>query len=451
MTQNDLTKGPILLRIARLSLPIMATGFIQMSYQLLDMFWLGQGSTEWVAAAGMSGYVLWIANSLALIARIGTEIGVGQYTGAKNEKMLGRWIASGLVMALLGSLLYVLLLLPGSTQVIAFFAIEDPEVNRLGLQYLRIVALGIPFSFLNSVFTGIFTGAGNSRTPFILNSIGLVTNIVLDPILIFLAGWGVAGAAVATVVAQGVITLLFLYRAWRDKFGVHNAFFRIRVSAVRKIAGWGLPAALQSIFFAMVSALLSRLVAEYGAGPFAAYGVGVQIESVGWLSMMGLSSGLTAFTAQNYGAGQYERVRGGLRIGTLVGCGVGLFASILLIGFANPLMRLFVADNAEALRAGALYMIIAGLCQIPMSLDYTATGVFQGMGNTIIPSAGGILGNALRVPLAFGLRRLFGLAGIFSAIALTASLKGFVLFPLLFREFRKKGVTHKNQYKTSHE
>ena len=321
MTQNDLTKGPILSRIARLSLPIMATGFIQMSYQLLDMFWLGQGSTEWVAAAGMSGYVLWIANSLALIARIGTEIGVGQYTGAKNEKMLGRWIASGLGMALLGSLVYVLLLLPGSTQVIAFFAIEDPEVNRLGLQYLRIVALGIPFSFLNSVFTGIFTGAGNSRTPFILNSIGLVTNIVLDPILIFLAGWGVAGAAVATVVAQGVITLLFLYRAWRDKFGVHNAFFRIRVSAVRKIAGWGLPAALQSIFFAMVSALLSRLVAEYGAGPFAAYGVGVQIESVGWLSMMGLSSGLPAFTSQNYAAGQYEKVPGGLRIGPLRGRG----------------------------------------------------------------------------------------------------------------------------------
>lgn len=451
MTKYDLTEGHILSRITKLSLPIMATGFIQMSYHLLDMFWLGQGATEWVAAAGMAGYVLWIANALALIPRIGTEIGVGHATGARSETMVGRWIATGLWMSVVLSVVYTAVVLFGSRGMIAFFAIEDPTVNRLGLTYLRIVALGIPVSFFNSLFTGMFTGAGNSRTPFILNSAGLLANIVLDPILIFGVGWGVAGAAIATVAAQSLITVLFLFVFLRDRFGTPKEFFRVHAPSAKKISLRGIPASLQSIFFALVSALLSRLVAEYGAGPFAAYGVGVQVESIGWLTMMGLSSGLAAFTAQNFGAGRFDRVRSGLRVGTVLGAAVGLFAMLLLVGFANPLMRLFVADNAEAVQAGALYLAIAGLSQIPMSLDFTATGVFQGTGNTIVPSLGGILGNALRVPLAFGLSAYFGLTGIFIAIASTAALKGFILYPLLLREFRKKGIRTDAMHEASYE
>lgn len=440
MGKYDLTTGPILGRITRLSLPIMATGFIQMSYHLLDMFWLGRGATEWVAAAGMAGYVLWIANALALIPRIGTEIGVGQATGARDCKTLGRWIAAGLFLVGLISSVYTLLVLFVSPQIIRFFAIDSQQVNHLGLVYLRIVAFGIPVSFLNSIATGIFTGSGDSKTPFILNSIGLVTNIVLDPILIFLMGWGVAGAAVATVLAQTLITVLFFWRIRKGGPGLEKTRLQLRRWAVTKILGRGIPAAAQSMFFALVSAYLSRLVGEYGAGPFAAYSVGVQIESIGWLTMMGLSSALTAFTAQNYGARRYDRVRGGLQKGTLLGMAVGGFAMLLLVLFADPMMRLFVSDHKEALEAGILYLVIAGFSQIPMSLDYTATGVFQGTGNTIVPSLGGIIGNALRIPLALLLSRTWGLAGIFFAIAATAALKGFILYPLVWYEFRRKGI-----------
>lgn len=440
MTRYDLTTGPIFSRITRLSLPIMATGFIQMSYNLLDMFWLGRGSTGWVAAAGMASYILWIGNALALIPRIGTEIGVGHATGASDRKMLGRWILSGMTLAGGISLVYLILVFLLSPGIIGFFAIGDAQVNQWGLLYLRIVILGLPVTFMNAVFTGIFTGSGNSRTPFILNSIGLIVNIVLDPILIFWVGWGVAGAAIATVLAQGLITLLFVFRSVKDGFGLHRRYLQIQKWAMKKIAGRGIPAALQSMFFAFVSAFLSRMVGSYGAGPFAAYNVGVQVESIGWLTMMGLSSALSAFTAQNYGGKQYHRVRGGMRVGTALGIGVGTFSMVLLVVFAYPLMGIFIGDHTAALQAGATYLVITGLSQIPMSLDFTSTGVFQGMGNTLVPSAGGIAGNALRIPLAFILRSYFGLTGIFIAIASTAALKGFVLYPLLLYYLRKKGI-----------
>lgn len=445
MRANNLTQGKILQHMITLAIPIMATGFIQMSYQLMDMFWLGQGSTDWVAAAGMAGFAVWIATALVLIPRIGIEIGVGQAIGAENEREKRRYIQGGLFIALVISIAYSLISIVFAYPMISFFGIDTADVNQMGVDYLRFVSLGHPFTFLNAVLTGILTAGGDSKTPFIYNTVGLVTNILLDPIMIFVFHLGVVGAAVATVLAQGLISSLFIFKVMRYHPLFNQVFAQkdIQRREINRIVRWGLPSSLQSIFFAVSSAIVSRFVASYGAGPFAAYNVGVQIESIGWLSMSGFSGALTAFVAQNYGARQFERVREGLKKSTWIGMAVGLFAMIVLLLFAEPFMSLFVGDDEIALKAGALYLVIIAYAQIPMSLDFTATGVFQGVGNTLIPSAGGITGNAIRIVLAMVLNEYFGLAGIFISIAVTCALKGFALYPWIW-SYLKKRTPHCN-------
>lgn len=444
MQARNLTEGNIIKQISTLALPIMATGFIQMSYQLLDMFWLGQGTTDWVAAAGMAGYAVWVANALVLIPRIGTEIGVGQAVGAKDTSRQKRYIQGGLMLACVLSVAYAILSILLSPAIIAFFGIEKDIVNAMGIDYLRIVSLGHPFAFYNAVMTGILTAGGDSKTPFIFNTMGLIGNMILDPILIFTFDMGVAGAAWATISAQGIISILFLIRVMRHHPLFHNVFdkWELRMKEVSRIVRWGLPSALQSIFFAVSSAIVSRFVAGYGSGAFAAYNIGVQIESIGWLTMSGFSGALTAFIAQNFGAKRFDRLRTGLKQGTVIGIAVGIFAMTVLIIFAKPFIGLFVGDDQVAAQAGALYLVITALSQVPMSLDFTASGVFQGMGNTIIPSAGGIFGNALRIPLAMILGALFGLGGIFASIAITCAIKGFVLYPWVWKYVNRASRQH---------
>lgn len=440
MKGTDLTQGNILQQISRLSLPIMATSFIQISYHLMDLFWLGRGSTDWVASAGMAGYAMWIANALSLLTRIGSEIGVGQALGARDEEGVKRWIDSAFVLSIATSLVYGLAIFTFSESIVGFFRISDPIVNADGVVYLRVIAAGMLFTFLNPLIVGILNGAGDSRTSFFVNAIGLVVNMILDPILIFSAGLGVMGAALATVIAQGMITLVFVGFVMKRHSVFHkmDRFRHAGLPTMRRIARMGLPASLQSIFFALVSALISRFVAFYGASPFAAYGIGVQVESLGWLTLLGLSSALMAFTAQNFGAGRLDRVWQGFKKGTLVGVSVAFVAMVILVQFAEPLMGIFVGADAEALQAGRVYLIVAGLSQIPMSLEIIASGVFQGTGNTVYPSALGIAGNALRIPLALLLEPIFGLTGIFMAIAISASLKGLVLYPWFVHFYRTR-------------
>ncbi len=440
MKQYNLTEGNILRQITRLSLPIMGSGFIQMSYQLMDMFWLGRGSSEWVAAAATAGYAMWVANALCLIVRLGAEIGVGQALGSGHEDKKREWIDSALMLAVGLSILYGVAIYLLSPSIVRFFGLESASINQNGVLYLRIVALGMPVTFFNPLMVGYLNAAGDSKTSFQVNAVGIIANMILDPLMIFGLGWGVAGAAIATVIAQVLISCLYLTIVIRKHslFRQMTWFRNIKYQAARRILFWGTPSGLQSIFFALVSALISRFVAEYGSGAFAAYRVGVEVESIGWLTMMGLSSALTAFSAQNFGANRPDRVWSGFIQGTVVGVVVGTVAMLVLILGAQPLSGLFLIDDPEALASGAVYLVVAGVIQIPMSLDYTASGVFQGMGNTLYPSIGGIFGNAIRIPLALWLRSVFGLYGIFYAIAISAVLKGLLLYPWFIHWYRNK-------------
>lgn len=437
MKTNDLTRGSIYPQLIRLSLPLMGTALIQMSYNLMDMFWLGKLSTHSLAAAGAVGYISWLAMSLVMMLRTGTEIGVGQSVGAKAKKETKEYIATALGASLVIGALYALVVVLLRRQLIGLFSFKEDIIRQEAFSYLKIVALGFPFFFINPIIGAIYHGAGNSKTPFLVNSVGLVLNMVLDPLFIFTFGMGIKGAALATALANFLVSLI--YFVIRKEAGLISELHLLRdfnLEKFNRIATWGLPSMVYNVFFVSVSTVVSRQVTSFSSGAFAAFEVGVQIEAIGWMMFGGLSTAIGAFVAQNFGAEDRERLLEGYAKGTIIATAMGAFAFTVLYFFAGQLMGLFIHDDSYALMAGQNYLKVIAFCQVFSAWEASSQGGFNGIGSTKLPSLVGVVCNLSRIPLSYILKGYFGLTGIWIAISISAASRG--LFLRIFFYFEKQ-------------
>ncbi|WP_077366987.1 MATE family efflux transporter [Anaerosalibacter sp. Marseille-P3206] len=430
-----LTEGSISGAMIKLALPIMANSFVQMAYNFMDMIWLGRVGTKTVAAAGTAGFFLWIGTALLLIPKVAAEVGVAQSYGREDLDEVKNYIVHTIQLSVVLAIIYSLFLIIFRHQVIGFFGLKDMEVVSMSIEYLVIVSLGMVFFFINPVFAGIFNGFGNSLTPFIINSIGLALNIVLDPILIFGLGpfpkMGIKGAALATIIAQFIATIIFI-KVCRNKISLFSGLKLFKIpnsSFIKQIFKLGLPVSLQEFFFSGIAVLIARILAKWGSTPIAVQNIGSQIEAISWMTAGGFSTALSAFVGQNYGANKIDRIKEGYRKAMYIVGIVGIFANCLLIFGAEPIFRLFIPNDIEAIREGVIYLRILGLSQFFMCIEIATSGAFYGLGKTVPPALVGIVFNILRVPGSLILSNYtsLGLKGVWWSISMSSVFKGVVL------------------------
>lgn len=251
---KNLTQGPILKQLFTLAMPIMATSFIQMAYSLTDMAWVGRIGSEAIAAVGSVGILTWMSTSISLLNKVGSEVSVGQAIGAQNEQAARAFASHNLTLSLLISLSWGALLFIFATPIISIYELE-PHIAKMAVEYLRIIATAFPFVFLSAAFTGIFNAAGRSKIPFSINGIGLITNIILDPIFIFGLSWGTTGAAIATWLAEATVCILFIYQLKQKKilWDDFRLFTKLKKQYTRHILKIGLPVAALNTLFAFVN------------------------------------------------------------------------------------------------------------------------------------------------------------------------------------------------------
>jgi putative MATE family efflux protein len=282
------------------------------------------------------------------------------------------------------------------------------------------------------VFTGILNGSGNSKTPFRIKTLGLIVNMILDPVLIFgmgpIAGMGVLGAALATVTAQCLVVLCFLIYFARGKSFLSRFFYcgPVDLKPCKDILKLGIPVAAQSGIFTLIAMVIARLIAQWGPTPIAVQKVGSQIESISWMTASGFQAAVSAFTGQNAGALQIDRVKKGIRSALKMITLIGFIATILLYFFAEPIFSVFLKE-AEAVAIGIDYLKILAFCQVFMCIEITTAGAFNGMGKTMPPAVIGIGGNVFRIPMAWALSSSMGLNGIWWAIGISSTIKGVVM------------------------
>lgn len=434
MSKNvNLLDGSIISSMSRLAFPIMGASLIQMGYNLIDMIWIGRLGSGAVAAVGAAGMFLWMANGVTTVPRIGGQVTVGQKLGAGQQKEAAEYTACALRMGLFLGIIYGLICALFNKPLISFFKLNSPEVIAEARWYLVIAGGLLIFFFLDQVIGGILAAMGNTVTTFRVTTVGLVINLVLDPVLIFGLGpfprLEVIGAALATVFAQMIVFLLYLKAIWNEPVIFRNLRLLRRSNRVHlnEIVKIGLPSALQDVLFSAISMVIARFVAGYGDAAVAVQKVGGQIESISWMMGGGFAMAVNSFVAQNYGAGKIERVRKGFRTAIMIMGIWGLFNTFLLMTFPKFFFSIFISEP-DVIPMGVDYLRIIGISEVFICLEGAATGAFQGLGKTVPPSIVGITFNALRIPAALLLSHTaLGLNGIWWVLTVSCIFKGTIL------------------------
>lgn len=429
----DLLHGPIFPSLSKLALPIMATSFVQMAYNMTDMYWIGGLGSGAVAAVGTAGMFTWLANGISTMTKMGGQVKTGFSIGAGKSDDALSYARNALQITIFAGLLIGLLSVLFAPALIGFFQLNSPETIAQAETYLQITAGLVVFSFINQLMTGITTAMGNSQISFLAASSGLVINVILDPVMIYGMGpfpeMGVAGAAVATVFAQSVVTLIFFIYAMREPTLLSRIklFEKPNFHYIKEILRIGFPAGIQSMLFSGISMIITRLVTTFGDGAVAVQRLGSQIEGISWITAEGFGVAVNSFLAQNLGAGNRKRVVHGYYSALAVSTIWGLLCTLALVLFPEQLFGLFL-DEKELLPMGVSYLVILGYSQLFMCIEMTTAGAFSGLGRTIPPSIISIVFTASRIPFAFLLSATaLGLDGIWWSVSISSVFKGVIL------------------------
>lgn len=436
---KDLTQGPIRKQLFNLAMPIMGTSFTQMAYSLTDMAWIGRLGSEAVAAVGAVGILTWMTTSIALLNRVGSEVSVGQSIGAQDVEKARKFASHNLTISFILSTLWGGLLFTLASPIISIYKL-DPDITQGAATYLRIVTAAFPFVFLSAAFTGIYNASGQTKIPFLISASGLVVNMILDPLFIWVFEWGLTGAAWATWISQGIVFLLFLYynKVRVPLFGGFPIFTKLRAEFTGRIFRLGLPVALLNALFAVINLFMGRTASIAGGHiGLMTLTAGGQIEAIAWNTSQGFSSALSSFVAQNYAAKKRDRVESAYRTTLLMTSALGICCTLLFVFFGSEVFSLIVPTQ-EAAEAGGVFLRIDGYSMWFMMLEITMQGLFYGTGRTLPPAIISITFNLARVPLAIYLAGTqLGIEGVWWAVSLTSTLKGIAAF-LWFRFLRKK-------------
>lgn len=438
----DLLHGNIRHTLLKLSFPLALTAFIQIAYGFVDTIWIARLGTKAMAGVGIAGFIFWIGNSLVLIPKVGMGVYASQAFGSQNEKETVMIINNGFIQAIIIGLFFTTFCLIVKNVFIEFYNLGH-EAEMAAKDYFFVVSLGMIFFFVGPMFTQAFTSLGDSFTPFVINAVGLAINMVLDPVLIFGLGpfphMGAKGAALATIISQFVVVLIY-FLVVISKDGIIKSaisYIDYRENWQLEIFRLGLPAALLSGFHASISMVLNRFMSAFGPTPVAVCAIGSQLESISWNTTEGIQVGIQALVAQNYGAENKERVKGSIKESFRLVAIIGIIATLVLIIFRHKLFELFTPESKEAIELGANYLFILGLSQGFMAIEIGLAGCFNGMSDTKTPAILGVINNLLRIPIAIVLMPFVGVYGVWIAMSSTSIMKGLVAMTLIYRKVKK--------------
>lgn len=429
----NLTEGSILKKLLVVALPVLLTTISQMAYNLTDMFWIGRvdqigmDETDAITAVGTVSYLIWFAMGLIIIAKIGTSVKISHAVGKNNKEDIDIYATNGILMELFLGLFFSVVILIFKEEFLTIFNISSQRIIDYALMYAPLVGGFVFIQFLSNGFSAINEGLGQTKINLGILAVGFVLNIILDPVLILVFEMGIRGAAIATVFSQIVTLLIFII-----VYKTHNPdikIFRLKnfnFKAMKDIFRIGIPVGIHSMLFTSISIYIGRMVFVYGGDVVAAQRIGSQIEQLTWMIGGGFQTAITVFVGQNIGAKAYHRVRKGILYISAMLIPYSFLIAGLLYFKSESMLKIFI-DDPIAISHGAKYLKIISLAQIFMMIEGIGAGVFNGIGKSYVQSINGIIGNAIRIPLAIILSASMMEIGIWWALNISDILKGSVM------------------------
>jgi putative MATE family efflux protein len=433
--------GSNLKQLIQLALPVIATSFMSMAYNFINIFFVGRLGSDAVAAVGSAGFYMNLGWGLSSLFTVGAGIKAAHAIGDRNFDLAKSYVRSGMLAVIFAAIVCFILIAFSRDYLIGFIRLNNPENEHAASAYLLIIGMSLIFSFQNLFFSNIFIGYGDSRSPFKINTVAFALNILLDAILIFWVGLGIYGAAIATVLSQATATILF-YRKLHSREDLKFSKAPFQLVLLKEIVRLGTSPAIQRISFTIIAIMMARIISNWGASAIAVQKVGVQIEAISYMTAAGFMSALTSISGIAYGARDYNKQWLTFKSGVLLATIIGVVTSTLFIVFPKTIFSIFLKEP-ESIAMGSEYLTILGFSQLFMCLEFMATGAFFGWGRTHIPAITGISLTVLRIPMALAFIHFWknSLSSVWWSISISSIAKGTILVTLyiiLFKLFIKK-------------
>ncbi len=418
MTQ-DLTHGSISRGLMRFSLPLIAGNLLQQCYNLADTWVVGRFLGEAALGAVGSAFALMVLlTSLLTGLCMGSGVVLSTLWGENRPSEMRTAGINAFSFIALTSLVLTLGAYLALEGIMMLLRVPDEAAPFLRT-YLNIVLAGLPFVFLYNFFAAALRSVGNSSVPLLFLLLSTVVNIALDLYLVPVAGWGVAGAAWATVLAQGLSALgIALYALLRVPcLRPRREEARLSLPLLQRLAGVSLLTSLQQSIMNFGILMIQSLVNSYGVATMAAFAAGVKIDALAYAPAQDFANGFATFVAQNRGAGQPQRVRKGIRTAAALSLSFCLVVSVCVFLFAQPLLSMFLAaDDPESLNIGVQYLRMEGIFYPLIGLLFLLYAIYRGMERAGMSVVLTVISLGLRVALAYAFAPLFGVTAIWLSI-----------------------------------
>lgn len=420
-----------------LAWPVMISQVLFTTLNIVDMFWIGKLGASQVASVAIAGSIMGVTFAITQIFYAGNLAMVARFAGRGERNEIKSVVIHSFVLAFLAAIVLSVSGFILAPSIFRLFGATE-VVRTLGINYIRIVFLALPFFFGAFVVFATLTALGDTKTPTKVTAVASLFNILLDPLLIF-GIWkfpklGVTGAAVATSLSHSLALVVGIFILYRRGY-VRIPFPKINWKTIASILKIGIPACLQGITRPFTGMIMFRIVAFYGTAAIAAFGIGMRTLGLMFIYLTGLMTSVQTLVGQSLGAKKLKKAEEVVRRVLLIGFAIQIPVTILYILFAPQIISIFNNDP-DVIRIGTEYLRIISLSLTLIAFTIAFGGAQYGAGDTKPPMVASVISNwVLKIPVAYIIANHLHLAsrGVWIAIALSVLVESIIVAVFYYR------------------
>ncbi len=440
--ERDLTTGRITATMVRFAVPMIVGDLLQQLYNVVDTLIVGKFvGRDALAAVGSSYTLMTFLTSILLGLCMGSGTVFSMYYGAKNNERLKKSAYTSFIMIAVCAVILSVIVFAFVDPIMAFLQVPG-EVYQMMRNYLMIIFTGIAATFLYNFFAFLLRALGNSVVPLAFLAVSAVMNIVLDLVFVLVFDMGVEGAAIATVFSQYVsgvglaVYTLVKHKELRPGGGIYEK------GLLRELADFSFLTCLQQSIMNFGILMVQGLINSFGIVVMAAFAAAVKIDSFAYMPVQDFGNAFSIFIAQNYGAGEKERIKKGIAAAFKISAVFSIAISAVVCLFAKPLMLIFIQPHeTEVLAVGMQYLRVEGAFYIGIGWLFLFYGLYRAVRKPGMSVVLTIISLGTRVVLAYTLSAVpaIGVLGIWASVPIgwfLADATGF----LYYIRMRKRGM-----------
>lgn len=439
---KDMTSGSPLKLILTFAMPLMVGNIFQQLYTVVDTMVVGKAlGVDALAALGATDWLYWMVLGMIQGITQGFGILMAREFGAKQFENLRKVVGSSVALSAASALIFMIVGQFAAAPMLKLMNTPS-EIIHWGLEYLRVMLLGIPIVVAYNLLATILRSLGDGQTPLYAMIVASLVNIVLDLLFVLVFHWGIAGAAAASLIAQAVSCIYCLMKIRRiDFMSTKKEHYILQPAMAGRLLSLGSPMAAQNVIIAVGGMIITSVVNGYGVAFIGGYTAANKLYGILEIAATSYGYAMITYVGQNLGAGMTDRIRTGMRRALAVSLVTSLLIAVIMLVFGNTILGSFISGTpyevAEATTYGYQYLSIMSICLPILYILHVTRSAVQGMGNTVLPMISGIAEFIMRTGGVLLLPAVLGQTGIFIAEVLAWAGADIILIPSYFVSMKK--------------